>query len=80
VKRTVKEDERGLYMSVGGWIIRPSLHGTNAHNGDRLEVRGGTDPTGRSFGQIVYLNGLRERWKIYNSEQARPFDTAGRDE
>lgn len=66
MKRTIRKDEGGFWLSVGGWIIRPVGY-TNAEEGLRVAVTS-LDPTRYNFGRVRYDNGVTERWKIYNDE------------
>ena len=68
MKRKIRSDAQGLYLSVGGWIIRPTSNTTVGSAGREVEVLGGLDPTSMSFGSVRYENGVRERWRIRDSE------------
>lgn len=68
--RTVREDGKGLYINAHGWIVRPTLHTTNARKGMKVDLVGGNDPVGLHFGTVKFPTGLIERWTIRHSETA----------
>jgi hypothetical protein len=68
MNRKVHRDNRGLYLSAGGWIIRPQHPDSAYHEGDTVKITT-DDPVSLAFG-IVCDESHVERWRIYNSETA----------
>lgn len=68
MKRTIRQDERGLWITVENWVLRPRHHVTVATVGDRPTILGGTDPCGARFGTLRFDSGHQERWAIQHSE------------
>lgn len=73
MRRQIHSDEAGLWISAGGWVIRPTFPTTLGIKGKFVEITS-VDPVSRNFGVVSFPTGHKERWKIRNSEttETRP--------
>lgn len=65
--RRVREDDDGLYVTLNGWVMRPSGP-TEATAGSKVRVVGSGTPAEASFG-LIMVNGRSEYWQNHNQER-----------
>lgn len=77
MRRKVRSDERGVYVTVDGWVLRPTPASRilNIEPGDDLQVSRQRDPVHPKFGVVAkdvdadeHSKNPPTRWKIYDSE------------